>query len=353
MFTKCLSYGALFVVSLIAVSIVYSSSASAYGTCTGSAEYDVFRRLAIDNEKGDLFETENVTWNHIQYIDTNGGIAGYVIPESTNGAFTTTKVLDWNWNRDRTWLNIQLSGSIPSGVKVFFYQIDSYYGVAAWWEGENTSVEQTFEAARYPAVDCFTRTTFSLVYSDDFPEEQKGAGYEFTGITNEPKYGEEVEEECGIWDAACFMGKVIGDIVDTFQGLFDGMKNMFTALGEFIGGIFINEEGVNVFGQFWGNIFSGMHEKLGFLTFPFDFMSSFLGSWNGAPTTCVSVNGQYNSSCTLDTSFIFGSHLRIDFGTMEKHIPQLWTIAKWVTRAGLTVSMIFIVHRKYFETVES
>lgn len=368
MFTRCLSYGVLYVVSLIAVFTVFSSSAGAW---SGVPSYESCGYTISKEEAIARYNAEPLVTMSAKISDTSIYTSWLLLREDEVGREQTWTL--WLGTDEHPIYLRRYNPSAPIWVLgAWSYGNDGTTSMA-WIRDEDMPDRGDTNpwTTQWTYNNTARRVTGSPGYVDmnnpDGCIGTSGGIIAWDGETNTAIEGIDIEgwipagegeaepdEPCGAWDAACFMGKVIGTIADTFQGLFDGMKNMFTALGEFIGGIFINEEGVNIFGQFWSNIFTGMHEKLGFLTFPFDFMAGLLGStYGGGISTCSGGGNFMPQWCSWNFGFIFNSELKIDFGLLERNLPSLWNIGKWSARAGLTLSMIFIVHRKYFETVEA
>lgn len=175
--------------------------------------------------------------------------------------------------------------------------------------------------------------------------------------------GEEPEEpQCEAWDIACYFGGFVGTIVDGFQGLADLFTGIITALGEFIADLVMpeNENGEfeNRFATIWNDMWSTLHDKLGILLFPFDFIAAFFASMSthanlgGVVSTCATIPNP--AWCTIGVPNLLGDNsVSFNIGALEQEFPALFNISIILLRFVWIAGVVAFLHGKYFSVVRS
>ena len=127
---------------------------------------------------------------------------------------------------------------------------------------------------------------------------------------------------------------------------------------EFFSHLFIPGDD-NLFVKAFDNINDYMHKKLGFLTYPFDFISSiFKTLFNefrlGAEISCkpqLYMNSTCNPICAPN---VFGSaSLCFDIASLENTFPALWSSIIFVVRFCAALALVELMRVKYYSIVRS
>lgn len=201
---------------------------------------------------------------------------------------------------------------------------------------------------------CIQSVKGNVVYDTSWtdPEFDSGSG----------SVGGETEPRCDPFDIVCWFGSFVGGIVDGFQSLGDLITGVISTLGEWIANLIMpqNENGEfeNRFATMWDDIWSALHDKLGILLFPFEFIADFFTSMaslenpGGIVSTCAS--RPTPSWCTIGVPNLLGEN-RVSFniGALEQEFPALFNTAMTLLRFVWIAGVVAFLHGKYFSVVRS
>jgi len=141
---------------------------------------------------------------------------------------------------------------------------------------------------------------------------------------------------CATWDVACKLSgafqTVTGAIGDFAREVFSWFTGLFMPEGSKIKGY------IDDFNAF-------MVSKLGFLTYPFSFLSNVFNAFTTGATWCT------NTSCQKDFGVIFGTHFIMDLNEPQIATPTIWSWFKGVV-VGLTIlELVITIRRKMMSVV--
>lgn len=177
------------------------------------------------------------------------------------------------------------------------------------------------------------------------------------GGTTEP-----TRPDCDQWDMLCWFGSWTDQVVDGFQSFWNNFAKMFTDFSMFLADLFIPSDD-NIVLNYFTDIFTALHDKLGFLTFPFDFVSSLIGgilgtwTWNspsaGSNNSCAGGFGTPGWCTWSFNDALWGEDFTIDWGVMERHAPTVFNIGRAVAQATVVLMLIALLYKKYYSVVKS
>jgi len=186
----------------------------------------------------------------------------------------------------------------------------------------------------------------------DFPDPlDEGTG----GIDAPPS------DPCDWWDLVCVAQKIYLSVTSFFT-------TFPTLLGEIIGPIMApliesvtpGEDDSTVFSDAFENLKTDMTTKLGFLAYPFTWISDFWGnifaiSWTGGQPSCAydtAGTNQWGDMCTLVVPGWQGQAFpAIRWGQMETSFPTIWTVTTAFARFAFFIGIIEMLRRSYMRTV--
>lgn len=161
---------------------------------------------------------------------------------------------------------------------------------------------------------------------------------------------------CQPWDMACWFQSVIGNVVDTFQGLADVFTGAIQALGEWLANLIMpaNADGTfdNRFTSLFTELSDGLTERLGVLLFPFQFLAE---SFNALLSVWVPSNpGQTTNYCTSAVGFgvpnLLGTEdVNIDMCGIED--TPIWEPMKILMRLAWVLGLVALLYHKYLGIV--
>lgn len=168
------------------------------------------------------------------------------------------------------------------------------------------------------------------------------------------------KERCKWHDVACWIGNGITAIGDSISDFFNGFVKVIQNLMEFFSHLFIPGD-ENLFVKTFDNVNNYMHKKLGFLTYPFDFLASIFSTLMKVVDSdskpewhCVYGDSQ-NSICSgLCASKVFGDYsLCLQFTNLERMFPALWTSIIFIVRFVVVVGLVELMRIKYYSIVRA
>ena len=172
-------------------------------------------------------------------------------------------------------------------------------------------------------------------------------GTTYEGVMN-PEGAEEADaidyEDCSIYG------------VDIINGFACVMRNFGKFLGGLIRDLFVPT--ITQFNNHFNQLKDYMVNKLGFLSYPFVFISTQLN----AILSAISVSGEIH--CTPGSTLpacvglcapnlLSNQSVCIRMGALEERFPQLWTTIIWFVRLAVIVALIDLMRRKYMGIVRS
>lgn len=168
-------------------------------------------------------------------------------------------------------------------------------------------------------------------------------------------------QRCEWHDALCWISQGITSIGNSISEFFNGFVKVIQNLMEFIGQLFVPGDD-NIFLKSFNQLNDYMHKKLGFLTYPFDFLSSIFNtlmvvvdSDNKAEWHCVAGSPHQARVCAgLCAPRVLGdSPLCLKFTQLETVFPPLWTSIIFVVRFCVVVGLVELMRVKYYSVVRS
>ena len=187
-----------------------------------------------------------------------------------------------------------------------------------------------------------------------FPEDYHGDN--FSGGT--VPVGDSVQR-CQFHDIGCWIGNIFDGFKNTVEGLFHGIVSVFERLLEFLSHVFIPGDD-NIFKKAYDDLSVTLTKKLGFLLFPFEFFSKTLGAFSGF----ISADDMSEWHCGLGSNAKFcqgfcfnnllgNNNVCFKVGVLEQHAPLIWNTVMPVVRLGFVLALVHVLHRKFYEVVES
>lgn len=304
-----------------------------------------------------MCDAENVTFDLGAAIDTQVANAGWP---------------DW---REHGWVFVSRS-DLPGRILVFLQHPDTYAsGGMEWMVYDDDPISVGFEGRLLGwSVDgYFYGSNGNAAYGGGYDGSYYSCLYgygnlrlsdSYTGpVTLPPTEGgggvtdpdNDHTPQCEPWDIACWFGNVVGNVVDGFQGLADTIVGAFQALGDWMANLIMpsNAEGGfdNRFIGFFTDVQETMTERLGFLLFPFQFISDLVASF----TTIYNPYG-VDAGCTAGSQFaipnLLGNNgVTLDLCKIED--TPVWEPASTLLRFVWIVGLVGLLHRKYMSTVRA
>ena len=166
------------------------------------------------------------------------------------------------------------------------------------------------------------------------------------------------KKRCEWHDFACWIGNGITAIGDSISEFFSGFVKVVQNLMEFLGHLFIPGD-ENLFVKAFYNLNDYMHKKLGFLTYPFDFVASIMktlmtvvDSDNKLEWHCVGGSVQDVVCSGLCAPKVFGDFdLCLKFTDLERMFPALWVSIIFIVRFVVVVGLVELMRVKYYSIV--
>lgn len=165
------------------------------------------------------------------------------------------------------------------------------------------------------------------------------------------------KKRCEWHDFACWIGNGITAIGDSISEFFSGFVKVVQNLMEFLGHLFIPGD-ENLFVKAFYNLNDYMHKKLGFLTYPFDFIASIVKTL----MTVVDSDNKLEWHCTFGSNAaicsglciprVFGDFdLCLKFTNLERMFPALWVSIIFIVRFVVVVGLVELMRVKYYSIV--
>jgi len=198
----------------------------------------------------------------------------------------------------------------------------------------------TPQSPSQPVLD--TPSTASLTSTNQCVYAGKNLRYDSSFLAKYNAFSTHVEwtantgTTCSALNVGCWISKALDGISNAFIDL-------FTAMGHFIGNLFIpNGDDISAsFDDF--NTF--MSDKLGFLVYPFDFFGDVFNAFDGTTTGC----SRY--SCVKSFGTFYGGAATLDFSAPAKvnHATMDFIL---LAIQGITVlAVLYAVYHKYLKIV--
>lgn len=180
-----------------------------------------------------------------------------------------------------------------------------------------------------------------------------------TAVTPNP----DSKVNCNWYDAACWVGQFSNNIINSLQDMWNSIVQMYTQFINFLTGLFVPSD-QNIFLTFFSNLNTTMHQKLGFLTYPFDFvgqmgtqMMTLVNSTDKSEWHCVPNGngvGELGVCGGICVPNVLGSNQLcvMQVGELEQTWPALWNATIIIGRAAWIISIIELCRLKYFEVVK-
>lgn len=158
------------------------------------------------------------------------------------------------------------------------------------------------------------------------------ASWDFAHMTNHVPYGTDGAPGCGTLDIGCWVGKLTSGFTNGIKELFGLMVDAFKWLWVPDGSVIKSSfDDLNTF----------MNNKLGFLAYPYTFLSNLLNSFNSSSSWCNS------TSCVKNFGNLFGHAFTVNLGQTAATMPTLWTWFTAMLRGILVLTLILAIRQKY------
>ena len=166
-------------------------------------------------------------------------------------------------------------------------------------------------------------------------------------------------QRCEFHDVGCWFRGIFENFQDSIQGIFRGIVGLFERLIEFLSHIFVPGD-ENIFKNAYDDLSKTLSKKLGFLTFPFEFFSKILSAFSGFISAddmsewhCrVGSNSKFCQGFCFD-NLLGNNNVCFKVGILEQYAPGIWNIVMPVVRLGFVLALVQVLHRKFYEVVES
>jgi hypothetical protein len=171
--------------------------------------------------------------------------------------------------------------------------------------------------------------------------------------------GNDHTPQCEPWDVGCWFNSVIGNVVDGYQSLADTIVGAFQAMGDWIANLIMpsNANGGfdNRFTDFFTTVQHSMTERLGFLLFPFQFITDLVAS-------LTTIYNPYGAADAINGNCTSGSHLSVPHLLGDSTVTinpcgientPIWTPVATLLRFVWIVGVVGFLHHKYFSVVKA
>lgn len=168
------------------------------------------------------------------------------------------------------------------------------------------------------------------------------------------------KQRCEWHNVLCWVSNGIVTIGNSISEFFNGFIQVIQNLMEFFSHLLIPGDD-NLFIKAFYNINDYMHKKLGFLTYPFDFLASIFktlmtvvdsdikSEWH-----CTGDAVQFSICHGLCVSKVFGnSGLCLKFMQLETVFPDLWRSIIFTVRFVVVIGLVELMRIKYYSIVRS
>ena len=162
---------------------------------------------------------------------------------------------------------------------------------------------------------------------------------------------------CQPWDIACWFSATLDSVVDSFQSLANFFGDIIKGLGEWIANLIMpsNADGGfdNRFTDFFTTMDETLHERLGILLFPFDFMADFFNEIFSFYNPFGYDSGACSSGANLSIPNLLGeADVTFDLCAFANKMPALWTVMQGIANLAWIIGLIAFLHGKYFDIVK-
>ena len=144
------------------------------------------------------------------------------------------------------------------------------------------------------------------------------------------------EVRCDTLDIACWVSK-------GFKGVTDTLSSVGKAIVTTIAGFFVPTS--DELKKELADFVTYMRDHLGFLMFPFDFFQSLFNQVKDNTST----GGCTDSGCVKNFGQLMHKDFVIDFAFVAEHMPSLWTMVIYATRAMVVLWLVFYIRQSYME----
>lgn len=255
------------------------------------------------------------------------------------------------WNAEYDYQKIQISGQSGNVSNVLNSQVDNALIINA----DGTLTDTGYYNFGVSDVTCIT-AVHNVVYdstytgSTSYPDPLNVD----TGTIDAPP-----SEPCDWWDLVCVAQKI-------YLSVSSGFTNMLNAFNEFvtnIAEIFVpGADNEDIFTTTFNDLNTTMRAKLGFLTYPFDFIGGIINTL----MTLVDSDSKVEWHCGSGGSFQNGvcagicapnvlgeNSVCLDIAGLEKKFPALWTTIIFIARMVLVIGLIELLRKKYYSIVKA
>lgn len=104
------------------------------------------------------------------------------------------------------------------------------------------------------------------------------------------------------------------------------------------------------FRSFYNDLNEFLHQKLGLLLYPFDWIYTLYNSFLVSASACAGLDVSGVPGANLNATF-FGSHVNLNVCSAQQDFPQIYNIAVFFVRTLAIFAMIAAVYRKFLVTI--
>lgn len=145
-------------------------------------------------------------------------------------------------------------------------------------------------------------------------------------------------EKCDALDFGCWLAK-------GFKNIGDGLKDIVQASFKVFTNLFIPDS-TAIKSQF-DDTNATLIEKLGFLSYPFVFLSDIVSAFTTNTLWCTDGN------CRINTGNVFGSSYVIDIMALKTLNPDLYNVSVIIIRASLILLTLSAVYHAYMRVIRA
>lgn len=332
-----------------------ASSANAWSYSSQPMMCSSVPSLPLDhiNSVIDDFDSQTWPWAIVGYKNSSGDITQYKLftqDPASSGTF------QWVHGTDRG----LTTGNITTWPQ---------YAYWLWITGGNKHITSTDSSGSTWGVLTNATGSTGSMFSGTTGDNECLASYDNVGRTSAfdtnfgsstPVDGQYVPPSsggCDSLDIACWFGDFIDATVETMQEAWNAFANIFVGFSTWLGNILVPEDG-NIFLNAFEDLDEYMRDKLGFLTYPTDFLSSLMAkiatvAITGTGVGCANYPTTAMGYCTWVIPNLLGDDdVVIFWGVLEKYAPTLWVTSQYLTNIGLVIATVWFARDKYMEVTE-
>lgn len=305
----------------------------------------------------DDFDPDTWPWAIVGYKDGSGNITSYKfftqVPSSgtfqwvhgTDRGLTNANITTWPQYAYWLWLTGAYVSipSLDSTGSTWGVRTNATGGTGMMFSGTSGDNECLASHSNIPRT-----TTFNTNFGESTPID---------GTYTPPP----VDGGCAPLDIGCWFADFIDVTVTTIQEAWSAFVDIFVGFSNWLGNLLVPDDG-NIFLNAFTDLNDYMHNKLGFLTYPFVFIQAqitalmtIVDSDNKDEWHCTGGgSSQYGVCSGLCAPNVLGSQgVCIRLSALEENFPTLWQTGVWFLRLAVVGVLIELMRNKYMSIVRA